>query len=140
MGANCTLRAGAGALIRKSWGLYLLITRAQHEAARGVQIYREPLKLWTVPYELMYITGHNGRTHLVASAPENAPTLVLLHVYFTSLTQWAANIADLSRSYRVYAIDDMGRLPRLRCTQDTSRSAGALPLAYFYAARVLSRS
>src|SRR5918995_2225305 len=67
------------------------------------------LKLWPVPYELMDITGRYGRTHLLASGPKDAPTLVLLHMFFTSLTQWAANVADLSRDYRVYAIDVMGQ-------------------------------
>jgi pimeloyl-ACP methyl ester carboxylesterase len=67
------------------------------------------MKLWPVPYEPMDITGRYGRTHLVASGPKDAPPLVLLHMFLTSLTQWAANIADLSRDYRVYAIDVMGQ-------------------------------
>jgi pimeloyl-ACP methyl ester carboxylesterase len=71
--------------------------------------YQATLKLWPVAYEPMDITGRYGHTHLVASGPEDAPTLVLLHMFFTSLTQWAANIADLSRDYRVYAIDVIGQ-------------------------------
>jgi pimeloyl-ACP methyl ester carboxylesterase len=71
--------------------------------------YEATLKLWPVPYEPMDLPGRYGRTHLVASGPEDAPTLVLLHMFFSSLTQWAANIADLSRDHRVYAIDVMGQ-------------------------------
>jgi pimeloyl-ACP methyl ester carboxylesterase len=71
--------------------------------------YEATLKLWPVPYEPMDIPGRYGRTHLVASGSEDGPTLVLLHMFFTSLTQWAANIADLSRDYRVYAIDVTGQ-------------------------------
>ncbi|HSL01129.1 MAG TPA: alpha/beta hydrolase [Rubrobacteraceae bacterium] len=71
--------------------------------------YEATMKLWPVPYEPIDLTGRYGRTHLVASGPKDAPALVLLHMFFTSLTQWAANIADLSRDYRVYAIDVMGQ-------------------------------
>jgi pimeloyl-ACP methyl ester carboxylesterase len=77
--------------------------------AEFMAAYAATLRLWPVPYESMDITGRYGRTHLVASGPKDAPTLVLLHMYLTSLTQWAANIADLSRDYRVYAIDVMGQ-------------------------------
>jgi pimeloyl-ACP methyl ester carboxylesterase len=77
--------------------------------AEFMAAYEATLKLWPVPFEPMDITGRYGRTHLVASGPENAPTLVLVHMFFTSLTQWAANIADLSRDYRVYAIDVIGQ-------------------------------
>jgi pimeloyl-ACP methyl ester carboxylesterase len=34
---------------------------------------------------------------------------VLLHCFFTSLTIWANNVADLSRQYRIYAPDMMGQ-------------------------------
>jgi hypothetical protein len=77
--------------------------------AEFMAAYEATMKLWPVPYEPMDIPGRYGRTHLVASGPEGAPTLVLLHMFFTSLTQWAANISDLSRDYRVYAIDVMGQ-------------------------------
>jgi len=77
--------------------------------AEFMAAYEATLKLWPVAYEPMDITGRYGRTHLVASGSKDAPTLVLLHMFFTSLTQWAANIADLSRDYRVYAIDVIGQ-------------------------------
>jgi pimeloyl-ACP methyl ester carboxylesterase len=37
------------------------------------------------------------------------PPIGALAYVFTSLTQWAANIADLSQDYRVYAIDVIGQ-------------------------------
>jgi pimeloyl-ACP methyl ester carboxylesterase len=77
--------------------------------AEFMAAYEATMRLWPVPYESMNITGRYGRTHLVVSGPKDAPTLVLLHMFFTSLTQWAANIADLSRDYRVYAIDVTGQ-------------------------------
>lgn len=56
----------------------------------------------------MDIPGYYGRTHLVASGPEDAPPLVLLHGAMASLIMWAANVADLSQDYRVYAVDVIG--------------------------------
>jgi len=77
--------------------------------AEFMAAYEATMKLWPVSYESMDITGRYGRTHLVASGPKDAPPLVLLHMFLTSLTQWAANIVDLSRDYHVYAIDVMGQ-------------------------------
>jgi pimeloyl-ACP methyl ester carboxylesterase len=77
--------------------------------AEYMAAYEATLRLWPVPYEPMDIPGRYGRTHLVATGPKDAPTLVLLHMYLANLTMWAANIADFSRDYRVYAIDVIGQ-------------------------------
>jgi pimeloyl-ACP methyl ester carboxylesterase len=78
--------------------------KAQYLAA-----YERLMRLWPVPYEPLDLTGRFGRTHVVASGPTNAPPLMLLHGYLATLTMWSANTADLSRDYRVYAIDVMGQ-------------------------------
>jgi pimeloyl-ACP methyl ester carboxylesterase len=80
--------------------------------AQYLAAYQASLRLWPVPYQAMDIPGRFGCTHLVASGPQGAPVLVLLHGYFASLTMWSPNIADLSRDYRVYAVDVMGQPSR----------------------------
>ncbi len=50
-----------------------------------------------------------GSTHLVVCGPTDAPPLVLIHGVQASLTMWAYNIGELSREYRVYALDAMGQ-------------------------------
>lgn len=92
--------------------------------AEYMAAYEATLKLWPVAVEPMVIPGRYGRTHLVASGPEDAPTLVLLHMFFTSLTQWAANIADLSRDYRVYA--SMSWASRARASPTNPSRAGKI--------------
>jgi len=57
----------------------------------------------------MDLESRFGRTHLAVCGPDDAPPLVLLHCFFTSLSVWAYNIADLSREHRVYALDMMGQ-------------------------------
>jgi len=71
--------------------------------------YEASMRLWPVPYESLNILSRFGNTHLVVCGPKDAPPLVLLHCFFTSLTNWAYNTADLSRNHRVYALDMMGQ-------------------------------
>jgi pimeloyl-ACP methyl ester carboxylesterase len=77
--------------------------------AEFMAAYEATMQLWPVPYEHMDVTGRYGRTDLVVTGPEDAQPLVLLHPDYFSLSMWAANIADLSRDHRVYALDVMGQ-------------------------------
>lgn len=54
----------------------------------------------------------SGRTHIIACGPKNAKPLVLLHGMHLSSTIWFSNIANLSRNYRIYAIDTIGGVGR----------------------------
>ena len=74
--------------------------------------YKAAMKSWPVPWEEIEVSNRFGTTHVIASGPEEAPPLVLLHGFFTTLLLWAPNIADFSKSYRVYAIDIMGNRNR----------------------------
>ena len=71
--------------------------------------YEANMRSWPVAFEPLDIETRFGRTHLVASGPAHAPPLVLLHGFGGSLTMWWPNVADLSRSYRVYAVDVVGQ-------------------------------
>jgi pimeloyl-ACP methyl ester carboxylesterase len=77
--------------------------------AEYVAAYEASMRLWTVPYEPIDLRSRFGSTHLVVCGPEDAPPLVLLHCFFTSLATWAYNVAALSRRHRVYALDVMGQ-------------------------------
>lgn len=70
--------------------------------------YEATLSLWTIPYETLEVPTRWGRTHIVACGPKDAPPLVLLHGMSLSATVWFPNVADLSRDYRVYAVDTIG--------------------------------
>jgi len=67
--------------------------------------YVAAMRLWPVPYEEIEIPSRFGMTHVVTSGPKDAPPLVLLHGYISTLTMWSPNVADFSKDYRVYAID-----------------------------------
>jgi pimeloyl-ACP methyl ester carboxylesterase len=77
--------------------------------AEYMKAYDATLRLWDVPFETVQIENRFGQTHVVVSGPKDAPPLVILHCFFTSLTSWANNIADLIQRYRVYAPDLIGQ-------------------------------
>jgi pimeloyl-ACP methyl ester carboxylesterase len=87
--------------------------RSPFKSAKGeaeyMAAYERAMELWPAAYEHMDIPGRYGRTHVVAAGPEGAPALVLLHADYLSSTMWAANVSDLSRDHRLYAVDVMGQ-------------------------------
>jgi pimeloyl-ACP methyl ester carboxylesterase len=72
--------------------------------------YEAVLKLWPVPYESLYIPTHFGDTYVIASGPNDGPTLLLLHPSGCGSTIWYRNIEALSQHYRVYAIDTISEV------------------------------
>lgn len=75
---------------------------------RYFRAYKESLGLWPVHYKTFYVSTRFGQTHIIASGPEDAPPLVLLHGALFSSTMWYPNIEDWSSKYRTYAIDIIG--------------------------------
>jgi pimeloyl-ACP methyl ester carboxylesterase len=82
--------------------------KSQKGEAKFMAVYDALMQLWPDSYETFDISGQFGVTHVVASGPQDAPALVLLHGAHATVTMWSANIADLSRDYRVYAVDMIG--------------------------------
>jgi len=78
-------------------------------ATRYLAAYDAAMKSWPVSYEEIDIPGRFGTTHVIASGPEAAPPIVLLHGYMATATMWSSNIAALSKEHRVYAVDVMGQ-------------------------------
>jgi pimeloyl-ACP methyl ester carboxylesterase len=70
--------------------------------------YNATLALWPVTPEPMNVATRFGLTHLNASGPAGAPPLVLLPGGLMNSTCWYMNVANLSRHFRIYALDTMG--------------------------------
>ena len=80
--------------------------------AKCLAVYDAALAHWPVPYEQLDLPTHLGSTHIIASGPQDAPPLVLLHGNWATGTMWSSVIADLCRDFRTYAldqIDDVGK-------------------------------
>ena len=73
--------------------------------ARFLEIYDEKMAEWPVPYEDVYVDTQFGIVHVIASGPEEAPPMLLLHASAVSGWSWKHNVEELSQYYRTYAID-----------------------------------
>lgn len=86
----------------------LSVFKSPEAEARYLEAYNATLSQWPVPYESLFIPTRFGVTHVIASGPKDAPPLVLLHAATASATQWFPDAGNLSRSYRIYALDTIG--------------------------------
>ncbi|MBN1350905.1 alpha/beta hydrolase [candidate division KSB1 bacterium] len=76
--------------------------------ARLMQIYDEKMKDWPMPYEDIFLNTRYGKVHVIASGPDEAPPMLLLHASGVSSWSWKFNIEALSKFYKTYAIDLIG--------------------------------
>jgi pimeloyl-ACP methyl ester carboxylesterase len=72
--------------------------------------YAAVLKKWPVPYESLFIPTRFGETHVLASGPQDAASLVLLNPGGGSCAIWVHNTKPLSQNYRTYAVDVIGEM------------------------------
>jgi pimeloyl-ACP methyl ester carboxylesterase len=82
--------------------------------ARLMTLYDEAMASWPVPYENRYVETEYGSMHVVVCGPEDAPPLLLVHASGVAAFSWRPNVAALSRSRRIYAVDLFGEANRTR--------------------------
>jgi pimeloyl-ACP methyl ester carboxylesterase len=70
--------------------------------------YRQFLKHWPVANQHLRIPTREGETFVIASGPETAPAVILLHGTAFSSTMWMGDITAWSQNFRVYAVDIIG--------------------------------
>jgi pimeloyl-ACP methyl ester carboxylesterase len=87
-------------------------TSALYHPFRSAQAKEQFLRLydtrsmkWPVASETRTVTTSYGKTFVRISGPAGAPPLVLLHGIGGNSLQWIPNVASLSGSFRVYAVD-----------------------------------
>jgi pimeloyl-ACP methyl ester carboxylesterase len=76
--------------------------------ARLLEIYEEKMKEWPVAYEDVFLDTRYGTVHVIASGPQGAPPMLLLHASGVAAWSWKFNVSRLSREYRTYAVDLIG--------------------------------
>jgi pimeloyl-ACP methyl ester carboxylesterase len=81
------------------------VYKSPEAEARFMEIYDEKMIEWPVPYEDLYVDTQYGVVHVIASGPEDAHPMLLLHASAVSGWSWKYNVAELSQYYRTYAID-----------------------------------
>ena len=90
------------------------VFRSPDGEARAFAAYEVVLAHWPVPYEEQDLPTRFGTTHMVVSGSNSSKPLILLHGQDSSATSWIYNIADLSRTFRVFAVDTMGDIGKSR--------------------------
>src|SRR3954454_8637845 len=70
--------------------------------------YDRVLARWPVPVEPVDVPSTYGVTRVLVAGPRDAPPLVLLPGGGATATVWFANIAALTASRRVFAVDRLG--------------------------------
>ena len=76
--------------------------------AKYMTAYEAMFSLWKVPHDAIDLETSYGSTHINVSGPIDGYPLILLHAVSLSSTAWFANIAELSATHRVYAVDGIG--------------------------------
>jgi pimeloyl-ACP methyl ester carboxylesterase len=66
------------------------------------------LQDWPVPLKTSFVQTSFGVTHVLCSGPEHGSPVVLLHAGRSNSVLWRRNVAELSRAFRLYAIDIIG--------------------------------
>jgi pimeloyl-ACP methyl ester carboxylesterase len=70
--------------------------------------YDAVLAKWPVAVEPVDVTSAYGTTHVNVCGPTDGRPVVLLHGGGATSTVWFANVGDLARNHRVYAVDIIG--------------------------------
>lgn len=70
--------------------------------------YRRFLQHWPVANQHIRIPTREGETFVIASGPEGAPPVILLHGTAFNSIMWMGDVAAWSQFFRVYAVDIIG--------------------------------
>lgn len=70
--------------------------------------YDAVLAQWPVAVEPVDVPSAHGTTHVQVCGPSDGEPLVLLHGGGATSTVWFANVEALTRTHRVYAVDQIG--------------------------------
>jgi pimeloyl-ACP methyl ester carboxylesterase len=87
-------------------------TAVSDRRAAYLSAYDAVMARWAVDVSCVDIPTVYGATHVNMCGPVDAPPLVLLHGGGCTSTVWFANVGELAKNHRVYAIDqvnDTGR-------------------------------
>ncbi len=99
------------------------IYRSAIERERLFACYDRMLADWPVPLTTSFVQTSFGATHVLCSGPEHGNPVVLLHPGRSNSALWRRNVAELSRKFRLYAIDIIGDAGK-------SEPEGALPFGF----------
>ena len=110
---------------------YLSVFTSPQGEVEILRAYQAVLDQWPVPFTELDVPTRFGEIHVIASGPEGAPAVVLLHAYFATAASWYRTVGALSQQYRTYAVDVLGEANKSRPTHpitslDDARCVGIM--------------
>jgi pimeloyl-ACP methyl ester carboxylesterase len=87
---------------------YIPVFTSPEGESKILHSYQAILDRWPISYKELAVSTSFGETHVIASGPQGAPTVVLLHALFATAASWYRNVEVLSQTHRVYAVDVIG--------------------------------
>lgn len=81
---------------------------------------------WPPGWQPVDVRSRHGTTRVNVSGPEGAPPLVLLHGFGATSAAWCAMVGELSRAWRVHAVDLIGDAGRSVADGQPIRNAADL--------------
>ncbi len=96
---------------------YLPVFTSPQGETETLRAYQAVLDCWPVPFTELDVPTRFGQTHVIASGPESAPPVILLHAYFATAMAWYRIAGALSQHYRTYAVDIIGEANKSRPTR-----------------------
>ena len=96
---------------------YLPVFTSREGEREVAAAYQSVLDAWPVPFAAADVPTSLGITRVIASGPDDAPVIVLLHAYFATALSWYRNVGALSRRHRVLAVDVIGEANASRPTR-----------------------
>jgi pimeloyl-ACP methyl ester carboxylesterase len=70
--------------------------------------YNKTLSLWDIAYDSIYIETTYGKTHIITAGAKDGKPILLIHGFGFGAPMWYPNVANLSKDYKIYAIDVIG--------------------------------
>ena len=84
--------------------------------AKSLAAYEYALSHWPVSYEELDLPTPFGTTHIIDSGPTSGKPILLLHGQDSCAISWIYNVAELSRSFRIFALDTIGDIGKSKPT------------------------
>ena len=84
------------------------IYRTPEGGAEILAFYEQLLTQWPVPHTRLIVPTRHGDTFVIASGPESAPPLVLIHGTASNSITWMGDVVHYAKYFRVYAADIPG--------------------------------
>lgn len=99
---------------------YPIVYKSPEGYAAVAAAYDRVLDVWPVLCQTRTVRTRFGETHLIDCGVEDGPPLVLLHGALNCALMWMSCIAELSRHFRIYALDIMGDMGKSFPNRDLS--------------------